>query len=326
MPDRFGARLRQRREERGIDLVTIARQTKIKQTLLEALERDDVSQWPTGVYRRAFIRAYARAIDFDPDTMVREFNECFPEPPEIDVVAAMASMRESADPDSPTLDRVRSVVGLAIGSLARLRRTGTPAAAPATSVAPHAPARAEAAVAPEELSDRRPVAPAPPEPDLLAVAGLCTELARVDNINELRPLLREAAKLLDATGLIVWLWDTVTAELRPAVVQGYSDRVVGQLPTVRKDADNATALAFRSERVCEVSPNEQVKGALVVPLLTPAGCSGVLAIELQRGVEPPKSLRAIATIFAAVLAQMTVHVAPREMETPTLRISPQWGT
>jgi hypothetical protein len=43
----------------------------------------------------------------------------------------------------------------------------------------------------------------------------------------------------------------------------------------------------------------------VVPLLTPAGCAGVLAIELQHGVEQTKSVRALATIFAAQLAQLT---------------------
>ena len=37
MHESFGARLRQRREERQIDLIAIAEQTKIKLTLLEGL-------------------------------------------------------------------------------------------------------------------------------------------------------------------------------------------------------------------------------------------------------------------------------------------------
>src|SRR5687767_246058 len=52
MTDSFGARLRQRREQQDIALLTIAEQTKIKLSLLEALERDDVSQWPAGIFRR----------------------------------------------------------------------------------------------------------------------------------------------------------------------------------------------------------------------------------------------------------------------------------
>jgi hypothetical protein len=43
MPESFGARLRERRERQHVALATIAEQTKIKLSLLEALERDDYS-------------------------------------------------------------------------------------------------------------------------------------------------------------------------------------------------------------------------------------------------------------------------------------------
>src|SRR5262245_35698120 len=72
MPESFGARLRQQREQQQITVASIAEQTKISVTLLEALERDDVSHWPTGIFRRAFMRAYAQAIHLDPDATVRE--------------------------------------------------------------------------------------------------------------------------------------------------------------------------------------------------------------------------------------------------------------
>jgi cytoskeletal protein RodZ len=80
MPESFGARLRRTREEQQIALVTIAQQTKIKLSLLEGLERDDVSQWPSGIFRRAYIRAYAQSIGLNPDVIVREFSEMHPEP------------------------------------------------------------------------------------------------------------------------------------------------------------------------------------------------------------------------------------------------------
>src|SRR5581483_8465988 len=82
MTDTLGARLRQRREARQIRLAAIADQTKIKVSLLEALERDDVSHWPGGIFRRAFIRAYAEAIGLDPDVTAREFLEFYPDPQE----------------------------------------------------------------------------------------------------------------------------------------------------------------------------------------------------------------------------------------------------
>jgi transcriptional regulator with XRE-family HTH domain len=75
----FGARLRAERERRQISIASIADNTKILGALLEGLENNDVSRWPSGFYRRAFIRAYAAAIGLDPARVVREFVERFPE-------------------------------------------------------------------------------------------------------------------------------------------------------------------------------------------------------------------------------------------------------
>mgnify|MGYP001277014244 CR=1 FL=1 len=57
MSETFGTRLRLQREEQQIPLPTIAERTKIKLSLLEGLERDDVSRWPTGIFRRSYFRA-----------------------------------------------------------------------------------------------------------------------------------------------------------------------------------------------------------------------------------------------------------------------------
>ena len=78
-PLSFGARLRAERERRQISIASIADKTKILGALLEGLENDDVSRWPTGFYRRAFFRAYVGAIGLDPEPVVREFAERFPE-------------------------------------------------------------------------------------------------------------------------------------------------------------------------------------------------------------------------------------------------------
>jgi transcriptional regulator with XRE-family HTH domain len=75
----FGRRLRLRREHVGVSLEAIAASTKIKRSLLADLERDDVSKWPRGIYRRAFVREYAAAIGLPADEVVAEFGERFPE-------------------------------------------------------------------------------------------------------------------------------------------------------------------------------------------------------------------------------------------------------
>jgi hypothetical protein len=354
MPQGFGARLRQRREEQAIALSAIAEQTKIKLSLLEALERDDVSQWPSGIFRRAFIRAYAHAIGLNPDDVVREFLEVHPDP--ADALPAVEAIAARADEDRghaapPT--RLRFIMGSAIGSLARLRRVGgddeiaapeplrvqpqndltpptipdeepQPAAAAAVDAAPPAaePVQIEAPTPP--VSPAEPTAASQPSfrLDLAALAQLCTELGRVDNADDLRRLLRAAAGIVDATGLIVWLWDGIASELRPALAYGYSDRVLAQLPPVTPDAENATAAAFRSAQPRAIDGSDRHPGGLALPLLTPSGCGGVLAIELQPGREQMSDVRSAATIFAAMLTQLIGSAESSEDASVTETVEP----
>ena len=80
MSDRqtFGPRLRRERERRGISLETIAAVTKVSAELWEGLERNDFSRWPSGIFARAFVRDYARAVGLDADDVVDEFCRLFP--------------------------------------------------------------------------------------------------------------------------------------------------------------------------------------------------------------------------------------------------------
>ena len=99
----FGACLRRERERRQIALSSISANSKISVSLFEALEREDVSRWPVGIYRRAFIRAYANGVGLDPDLVMKEFFDRFPDPLEpapSDTVdpAAPAAKPAPADP------------------------------------------------------------------------------------------------------------------------------------------------------------------------------------------------------------------------------------
>lgn len=78
----FGRRLRRERERRQIAIASIAGNSKISSSLFEDLERDNVSRWPSGIFRRSFIRAYAEGIGLDPESTMREFLELFPDPNE----------------------------------------------------------------------------------------------------------------------------------------------------------------------------------------------------------------------------------------------------
>ncbi|HXD20187.1 MAG TPA: helix-turn-helix domain-containing protein [Vicinamibacterales bacterium] len=75
----FGSRMRQAREQRGVSLRQIAERTKISVSALEALERNDISRLPGGIFSRAFVRSYAAEIGVDPEQTVREFLAQFPD-------------------------------------------------------------------------------------------------------------------------------------------------------------------------------------------------------------------------------------------------------
>jgi transcriptional regulator with XRE-family HTH domain len=325
MHQSLGARLRQQREKREISLKAISDQTKIKLSLLEGLERDDISQWPSGIFRRAYVRSYATAIGLNPDVVVHEFFELYPEPKE-------------TEPPPPPPPSLRSLVGSALGTLSLRRKPSEEAWQPQELALYLPPTRAATRVAvvepePEATSGRAaavvpPIPAAPPsEPeavpttrdlDLLAAAHICTELGRVENSGQVQALLRDAANILDAQGLIVWVWDALAAELKPALVHGYPETVRARLPGVRADADNVTAAAFRSARTCSVNGDDHSSGALVVPLLRPSACAGVLAIELPHGNEKIPAVRAVATFLAAMLAQLVgvAAVADDPLATP----------
>jgi cytoskeletal protein RodZ len=79
----FGGKLRLARERRGITLRQIAANTKISVAVLEALERNDVSKLPGGIFSRAFVRSYALEVGLDPDKTVQEFLERFESQPAV---------------------------------------------------------------------------------------------------------------------------------------------------------------------------------------------------------------------------------------------------
>lgn len=58
----------------------IAESTKIRRSLLVALENGDVSKLPRGIFRRGFLRAYADAIGIRPEPLLTELSRLSREP------------------------------------------------------------------------------------------------------------------------------------------------------------------------------------------------------------------------------------------------------
>jgi cytoskeleton protein RodZ len=69
----FGENIRREREMRGVSLEEISFATKISLRFLEAIEREDFSKLPGGIFSRSFIRSYARYLGLDEERVVAEY-------------------------------------------------------------------------------------------------------------------------------------------------------------------------------------------------------------------------------------------------------------
>ena len=78
-PVDFGSMMRQARERKGVSLQQVASVTKISARVLGALERNDPTKLPGGIFSRAFVRSYAREIGVDPEVAVAQFATAFPQ-------------------------------------------------------------------------------------------------------------------------------------------------------------------------------------------------------------------------------------------------------
>jgi transcriptional regulator with XRE-family HTH domain len=290
MDSSFGTRLQSQREKKGVSLSDISRQTKIKLSLLESLERDDLSYWPHGLFGRAYMRSYAQAIGADIEPLLREFLERHPDPPD-DFLSG-----ENVPPAGIS-GAIRSAVGAIPGLLRRTDRDRVEAAA------------AEADVPESAATSARLLAPEPDAPQLKMLAELCTRIQRAEGSRDLVPVLGAVSLTLGASGLVLWRWDTAAAALKPWLTHGYPAHVVAQLPLVRREDENAIAAAFRTCDTCVVDKGSGDTGAVVVPLVSAGHCVGALALELGGGAERRAFVRDAAVIIATLLVQF-VDVVP----------------
>jgi hypothetical protein len=167
---------------------------------------------------------------------------------------------------------------------------------PANSIAPIPVVTRPAAVSAEK--------PSPTSAETFrAAADVATDFGRVRDLEELTRILRRAADVLDATGLMVWMGTTSGGDLRPVLAHGYSSEMIARIPPVSRSADNAAATAYRSGTLQIVLSRPGVSsGAVVAPILSADGCVGALSAEVRGGGETSELVQALAAIFASHLA------------------------
>jgi len=170
----FGRKLRDARERKGVSLRQIASATKISVSALEALERNDISRLPGGIFSRAFVRSYAVEVGLDPEATIQEFIAQFPSD---SVTAGHPTTDRVEDEEAVESDRRMATTFLRLALISvpiaiaviylgtagrRFIRREEPAAPPAPAAqaaAPPAPA-AQAVAPPAASATPPPAAPA----------------------------------------------------------------------------------------------------------------------------------------------------------------------
>jgi hypothetical protein len=139
-----------------------------------------------------------------------------------------------------------------------------------------------------------------PAVDLKELAGLSVGLSRLSDQAALAGLLAQSAALMDARGIIIWMG--AGTELFAVAAHGYDEALLARIRPIARDADNATADAWRSGELRRVPADSSGRGAICAPLLGPTGCAGVFAVEVGSERDDDGATQAVAVIVASQLA------------------------
>jgi cytoskeleton protein RodZ len=144
----FGENLRREREMRGISLDEIASSTKIGIRFLQAMENDDFEILPGGIFKRSFIRSYARYLGLDEEQVIAEY-QMTAQPKELELgrlMFASSSNLPRSERRSFLMPVLLAIVMLA-GAYALFRYTHRP-----EEILPASPGVAPSAAEPETSS------------------------------------------------------------------------------------------------------------------------------------------------------------------------------
>jgi len=98
--DTFGESLKREREMRGVTLEEISAATRIATRFLKAIENEEWDQLPGGVFNRGFVRAVARYLGLDEESIVAEYTLVVGDRPSVPV---WTGSPPAVAPDQPWL-------------------------------------------------------------------------------------------------------------------------------------------------------------------------------------------------------------------------------
>src|SRR6516164_1722081 len=70
----IGETLAEARRQAGLSVYEVSRQTRIRETIIRGIERDDFSACGGDFYARGHIRSIARAVGTDPEELIQQYD------------------------------------------------------------------------------------------------------------------------------------------------------------------------------------------------------------------------------------------------------------
>ena len=173
-PGTLGQMLRRARELRGLTLERIAKETKIPQRHLEALERDNFTAIPTGFYGRAELRTYAQAVGLDQRLALAELESALA-PPDVREPRETRSDKEPATSPLPYIAMAVIAIGVVAALFGRASVDDTLHLVPVAGTGGSVTSSPQPSVPSPEAT--RPPAAIPPTEAVAPAAAVATDVA-----------------------------------------------------------------------------------------------------------------------------------------------------
>ncbi len=160
----IGETLAKARQDAGLTVTQVSERTRIRETVIRAIERDDFTLCGGNFYARGHIRSISRVIGIDPEPLVRDYDDAHGGAPQaVSAVAAFepetpVRFRERRAPNWSAAMALALAVVVIYGIVQLFNGSGSPGKSKATTVAQRPPAAEPVKPAPSSSS---PVAMAP---------------------------------------------------------------------------------------------------------------------------------------------------------------------
>jgi cytoskeleton protein RodZ len=217
----FGENLRREREMRGVTLQEISAATKISVRFLKSIENEEFSRLPGGIFSRSFVRAYARYLGLDEDTLLEEYQQAAKSKADVDLTQ-VSPAKAFSRPERHSRHALWAVV-VAVGLLALgftlWRHSHRPLPVPVASQSPPAGSPAPAASSSPEAPPAGGTQPAEANP---AGGGVLAATSTMGTVPKLPPVTDADGRLVLQIAATERSWVAIDADGN-SVMQGVMD-------------------------------------------------------------------------------------------------------